>query len=91
MESKYGQWDREDGAGHYEESFARENYDYVKVCYYERIICLNEEWLYGQPDPRVMWLHDLEMIGTFLLTTYWDYISCVVFLGVAGKKVILQD
>ena len=34
---------------------------------------------------------DLEMIGTFLLTTYWDYISCVVFLGVAGKKVILQD
>ena len=30
MESKYGQWDREDGAGHYEENFAREKYDYVK-------------------------------------------------------------
>ena len=53
MESKYGQQDREDNAGHYGESFVRENYDYVKVCYYERIICLNEKRLCGQPDPRV--------------------------------------
>ena len=35
IESKYGQRDRKDGARHYEESFARENYDYVKVRHYE--------------------------------------------------------
>ena len=54
MESKYGQRDREDDARHYGESFVRENYDYVKVRYYERIICLNEERLDGQPDSRVL-------------------------------------
>ena len=54
MESKYGQHDREEDTEHYGESFVRENYDYVKVYYYKRIICLNEEWLCGQPDPRVL-------------------------------------
>ena len=47
MEYKYGQRDREDDAGHYGESFVRENYDYMKFRHYERIICLNEERLYG--------------------------------------------
>ena len=35
IESRYGQRDREDGAGYYDESFTRENHDYVKVRHYE--------------------------------------------------------
>ena len=35
MESRYGQRDHEDGIGHYDESFARENHDDVKVRHYE--------------------------------------------------------
>ena len=54
MESKYGQQDRKDDVGHYGESFVRENYDYVKVRYNQWIICLKEERLCGQPDPRVL-------------------------------------
>ena len=54
MESKYRKQDREDDTGHYGESFVRENYDYMKVHHYEQIICLNEEWLCGQSDPRVL-------------------------------------
>ena len=35
MESKYKQRDRKDGAGHYDENFARENHHYVKVRHYK--------------------------------------------------------
>ena len=35
MESRFGQRDREDGAGHYDKNFDRENHHYVKVRHYK--------------------------------------------------------
>ena len=35
MESRYEQQDREDGVGHYDKNFARENHHYMKVFHYE--------------------------------------------------------
>ena len=60
-----------------------------------RTICLNEERLYGQSNPRnllrVQYAHLLTIAYSHARYFTEIYFSRIVILGVAGKKVIFKD